>query len=198
MGSAPCLHDDLKAALDLYPFAYVVTVNGAAGVVEGADAIVAGHTNKAEIFTKARRKAFPDGKPFEVFANWARPGREPKQEYPSVTRWFDGSVSTGATSAAKAARMLLQLGYEPVILAGCPLDSTGYFERESEFSGAHDCRRVGDPKEAGHRSVEGYRRKFAKLAENEFKGRVFSMSGLTRKLLGAPPGVGAGNENQMD
>ena len=132
VGSAPCLHDDLERALELYPFAYVCTVNGACVEIEEVDAIVAGHTNKAEIFTEARRKAFPDGKPFEVFANWARVGEAPKQEYPSVTRWFGGHCSTGATSGAKAARMMLEMGFERVILCGCPLDNSGYFEGESQ------------------------------------------------------------------
>lgn len=188
VGSAPCLHDDLKRALDLYPFAFVCTVNGACVEVEEADAIVAGHTNKAEIFTEARRKAFPGGKPFEVFANWARGGREPRQEYPSVTRWFGRDCSTGATSAAKAARMMFELGFEQVILCGCPLDSSGYFSGESEKgrSISHDCRRLGDLKEAQSRAVEGYKRKFRKLAEGEFAGRVFSMSGNTRRWLGEP------------
>lgn len=188
VGSAPCFADDLNKALERYPDAFVLTVNGACAGVEQADAILAGHTNKAEHFTKARRKTFPQGQPFEVWANWARPGREPVEDYPSVTRWFDGTMSTGATSAAKGARMALEVGYEPVILCGCPLDSSGYFKGEDRVVG-HDCRRVGDPAQIGHRTIEGYRRKFAKLAESEFKGRVFSMSGLTRELLGPPPGL---------
>lgn len=190
VGSAPCLHEDLNKALDLYPFAFVVTVNGACVEVEHVDAIVAGHTNKAEQFTKARKAAFPNGESFEVWANWASPNRkEGQREYPSVTRWFGGDVSTGATSAAKAARMLLQAGYGPVILCGCPLDGSGYFEGESKkgYSIRHDCRRVGDPGEDGHRTIQNYRNKFEKLASTEFKGRVFSMSGRTRKWLGAPP-----------
>ncbi len=187
VGSAPCLHDDLATALQMYPDAYVATVNGACAAVEHADAIVAGHTSKAEVFAKARRKAFPNGKPFEVLASWARPERLPVKEYPSVTRWYDGSVSTGATSGAKAARMMLRDGYFPVILAGCPLDNSGYFEGEGAASGAHDCRRVGDPQEDEHRTIRNYRDKFAKMAADEFKGKVFSLSGLTKKLLGAPP-----------
>ena len=188
VGSAPCLHEDLKRALELYPFAFICAVNGACVEIEELDAIVSGHTDKAEIFTEARRKAFPEGKPFDVFANWARPGREPKQEYPSVTRWFGAGCSTGATSAAKAVRMMVEMGYEKVILCGCPLDSSGYFPGESEKgrSISHNCRRLGEPKEAQSRAVEGYRRKFKKLAEGEFKGRVFSMSGLTREWLGEP------------
>lgn len=188
VGSAPCLHDDLKRALELDPFAYIVTVNGACVEVEEADAIVSGHTNKAEIFTEARRKAFPNGKQFDVFANWTRRSSESKREYPSVTRWFSAHCSTGATSAAKAARMMFEMGFERVILCGCPLDSSGYFEGESRKgrSISHDCRRLGDPKEAQSRAIEGYKRKFRKLAEGEFKGKVFSMSGLTRKWLGEP------------
>jgi len=50
VGSAPCLHDDLKRALEIYPFAFIITVNGACVEVPEADAIVAGHTTKAEIF----------------------------------------------------------------------------------------------------------------------------------------------------
>ncbi len=188
VGSAPCLHEDLQRALELYPFAFICTVNGACVEVEEADAIISGHTNKAEIFTEARRKAFPNGKPFDVFANGAREGNQFKFDYPSVTRWFGRDCSTGATSAAKAARMMFEIGFEQVILCGCPLDSSGYFSGESEKgrSISHDCRRLGDPEQTQSRAVEGYRRKFKKLADGEFKGRVFSMSGLTREWLGEP------------
>ncbi len=189
VGSAPCLHDDLKRALDLYPFAFVCLVNGACVEIEYADAIVAGHTNKAERFTRAREKSFPDGKPFQVLANWNRVSETPNREYPSVTRWFGASVSTGATSAAKAIRMMLEMDFEIVIMVGCPLDDSGYFEGESKKGAtiSHDCRRVGDPEQNIHRTIINYRDKFQRLAEGEFKGRVFSMSGLTRKWLGGPP-----------
>jgi hypothetical protein len=172
----------------MYPDAFIITVNGACIAIEHVDAIVAGHTNKSERFTEARRTVFPDSE-FEVWANWARRGREPKHEYPSVTKWFGGEMSTGATSAAKAARMALHEGFEPVILCGCPLTATGYFEGESQkgVGIGHDCRRVGDPEMDAHRTIRNYRDKFAKLAQNEFQGRVFSMSGRTRKLLGEPP-----------
>lgn len=188
IGSAPCLYDDMEKALKLYPDALIATVNGACVAVEDVDVVVSGHTNKAEKFVAARRAAFPDCKPFEVWANWARRGREPIQEYPSVTRWFGGEMSTGATSAAKAARMLLHAGYEPVILCGCPLDDSGYFAGESiKGKGiGHDCRRVGDPTQNEHRTIRNYRDKFARLAAGEFKGKVFSFSGLTKKLLGEP------------
>jgi len=84
--------------------------------------------------------------------------------------------------------MLLDQGYDPVIMCGCPLDSSGYFEGES-VKGAgisHDCRRVGDPDQDVHRTIINYRDKFQKLANGIFKDKVFSMSGLTRHWLGEP------------
>ncbi len=75
VGSAPCLHDDLKRALDLYPFAFVATVNGACVEIEHVDVVVAGHTVKAELFVAAREAAFPDGAPYEVWANYGSAGR---------------------------------------------------------------------------------------------------------------------------
>lgn len=195
VGSAPCLHADLRAALEQYPDAFVLTVNGACAEVEKVDAILAGHTVKAELFTKARRKVFPDSQ-FEVFASWTRPGREPRTEYPSVTRWFGPDVISGATSAAKGALILLKLGFEPVILCGCPLDGSGYFPGESQKGHhiPHDCRRVGEADQQENSTIISYRNKFRRLHDGikgqpgPFKGRVFSMSGFTRDVLGAPPG----------
>ena len=39
VGSAPCLHEDLKRALELYPFAFICAVNGACVEIEELDAI---------------------------------------------------------------------------------------------------------------------------------------------------------------
>jgi len=190
VGSAPCLHDDLKRALNLYPFAFVVTVNGACVEIEHIDALVAGHTVKAGLFVAAREAAFPDSKFYEVWANYGSPNRrdEFKRDHRAVTNWFGPECSTGATSAAKAARMMIISGYDPVILCGCPMDDSGYFEGESQKGKpiSHDCRRVGDPEQDAHRTIVGYRRKFEKLAKGEFQGKVFSISGLTRKWLGEP------------
>lgn len=180
------MYADLGAALKLRPFAQVMLVNGACSAVRDAEHMLAGHTEKAELFVAARRQAFPDAPPIRVHANWARPGREPRGLFPSVTDWHGPEMSTGATSAAKAARIgLLALGVEEVILCGAPMDGSGYAPAEAQVR--HDCHRVGDPSKQDRRSVQSYFRRLQKLAAGEFKGRVFSMSGRTRELLGAPP-----------
>jgi len=185
VGSAPCLHDDVDAALAEWPFAEIMLVNGACTAIEYAGHMLAGHTAKAEMFAKARRARFPD-LPIRVHANWARPERYPVKDFPSVTDWHGPEMSTGATSVAKAVRICLRaLGAEQVLICGAPMDGSGYSPQEAVVP--HDCRRIGDPKEQAHRTIEGYRRKFAKLAEGEFKGKVFSMSGFTRECLGGLP-----------
>ncbi len=83
--------------------------------------------------------------------------------------------------------MMLTIGHEPVILAGCPLDNSGYSFDEAKVKHEIGCRRVGDPANNTARAVINYREAMAKLAAGEFKGKVFSMSGYTRQLLGAPP-----------
>jgi hypothetical protein len=189
VGSAPCLFEDLEAARKLYWDYEIMTVNGACTAVEDAQHCLSGHTNKAEVFAATRRKAFPNAKPWRLHANWALPkhraGQYPRDEYPSVTDWWPGSMSTGATSAAKAVRIGLAMGFAPVILCGCPLDGSGYSPAEAQI--AHDCTRVGHAGSQRAPIVESYKRKFAALAAGEFKGKVFSMSGFTRALLGGPP-----------
>lgn len=193
IGSAPCAHDDLERALELYPGAFLIAVNGACTMVEDLDAMVAGHTVKAPQFAAKRLEAFPRGPTPECWASWSGPVLRhknripPAQEFPMVTRWFDVSHSTGATSAGKAAKMALTAGYGPVILAGCPLDNSGYSFDEAQVKHEASCKRVGDPRWNAHKTILRYREAMAKHAASDFKGKVFSMSGYTQKLLGSPP-----------
>lgn len=188
VGSAPCLHDDIARALAIRPCAQIMLVNGACTAWENAGHMLAGHTNKAELFRAARDTAFPLALPIRIHANWMRLDKgAPRKEYPSVTDWHGPEMSTGATSAAKAARICLRaLGAEEVILCGAPMDGSGYAATEAVVP--HDCHRVGDASKQDRLSVKGYYRRFAKLAAGEFKGKVFSMSGRTRDLLGEPHG----------
>lgn len=190
VGSAPCLFKDIEHALRIYSTAHIMLVNGACVSVEEAQHVLAGHTNKAEQWAAARRNAFPNANPWCLHANWGNPATLPdaRKEYPSVTDWWGKDMSTGATSVGKAARIGLAMGYAPIVICGAPMDGTGYFVGESESGGKikHDCLRIGDSTNQDARVIQGYRDKFARLAEGEFKGKVFSMSGFTRSCLGAP------------
>ena len=82
------------------------------------------------------------------------------------------------TSALGAVYTGIAMGYNPIILCGCPLDdSPNYFSPSWEkrnFS-----REVSE-------QVDGNLAYWSGAARKCFKGRVKSMSGRTRELLGAP------------
>lgn len=193
VGSAPCLFADVKRALSIRPFASLMLVNGACTAFENAEHMLAGHEEKADFFLRERRKVFPDTK-IRVHA-CCHPHRRDmmSQMFPSVTDWHGHEKGTGATSASKAAKLCFDLGADEVILCGCPLNEPGYFDGEAkvpqhimcERIGDHGTSRIGIPVQQT-RIIQGYRTNFKQLAEGEFKGRVFSMSGFTRDCLGEP------------
>lgn len=189
VGSAPGLYADLAAAQALCDDFEVLLVNGAGAAVEAAQHLLAGHTDKAEHFVAARDAAFPLAMPYRVHATFTdRGGKQPPAEHAAVTDWWPQSqFSSGATSAGKAARIGLALGFDRVILCGCPMDGSGYFPGESAGIGQlKACQRIGDPAKQAASTIRRYRERMAELAAGEFKGLVFSMSGWTREVLGAP------------
>lgn len=80
------------------------------------------------------------------------------------------------TSALSATYTGLALGYEKIILCGVPLDDSGhYFDppwRKTNF-GVEVADQDGEPR-------------YWKKRMDIFRGRVFSMSGRTKALLGSP------------
>ena len=164
VGSAPCLHDDIARALELRPFAATMLVNGACSAVESAEHVLSGHTDNAEMYADARRKAFPNAQPWRLHATVAEKHRNDAQKvFPSVTDWWGKEMCTGATSVAKGVRIAFALGATEVILCGAPMDASGYVPTEAKVR--HYCHRVGDPAAQKFRVIEGYRTKFKKLAE---------------------------------
>ena len=195
VGSAPRALADLAAAKRLYPDAEVMLVNGACTMVEAAQHMVAGHTVKANQFVAARDKAFPLAGPIRVHANTlVKHRRDYEIAYPVVTDWWGPEMSSGATSAGKAALIGLAMGFGPVVLCGCPMDGSGYDLNEAVVPHDRACARVGHAAAQGKRMVLSYQEKMASLAATVFKGKVFSMSGYTREHLGSPPAWG----QQMD
>ena len=195
VGSAPCLFADVQRALKLRPFASLMLVNGACTAFESAEHVLAGHEEKAEFFARERRERFPNAPPWRLHAT-SHPHRlaTSKQLFPSVTDWWPHEVGVGATSASKGAKLAFILGYDEVVLCGCPLNEPGYFQGEANVPQHVMCNRIGDHGVAHGlgipvqetRIIKAYRERFKQLAETEFKGKVFSMSGYTRDCLGEP------------
>lgn len=202
VGSAPCLFEDVYRALEIRPFASLMLVNGACTAFENAEHVLAGHEEKAEFFMRERRAKFPNAPPTRIHG-CCHPHRKEmmKGMFPSITDWHPHEMGLGATSASKAAKIAFALGATEVILCGCPLDQPGYFEGEAKVPQHISCQRIGSHGKAhglfhstgqqmnvqDTRIIKGYRANLKLLAEGEFKGKVFSMSGFTQQCLGAPP-----------
>lgn len=194
VGSAPCLFDDVKRALAIRPFASIMLVNGACTAIENAEHVLAGHEEKAGFFAAERKRVFPAAPPWRLHACCHEKRRDMwKGLQPAVTDWWPHEKGTGATSASKAAKICFELGADEVILCGCPMNQPGYFEGEAKVPQHIMCERIGDHGKSRigipvqeTRIVQGYRANLKKLAETEFRGKVFSMSGFTRDCLGAP------------
>ncbi len=170
-------------------------VNGACTAFENAEYVLAGHEEKAEFFARARRERFPNAPRWELFAS-SHPHRQKaaEQMFPSVTKWWPHECGVAATSASKAAKIAFLMGFNEVILCGCPMDQPGYFEGEADVPQHIMCERIGNhgiSRQLGipvqeTRIIKGYREKLKILAATEFKNRVFSMSGFTKECLGLP------------
>lgn len=173
----------------MFPAGQIMTVNGAASVIENADHVLAGHTDLAEVFQAARFAKFPDALPWRLHAGWlphhTRRQEPPRDLYPSVTDWWP-NVSSGATSAGKAALIGLRMGFARVVLCGAPLDGSGYVRGETRVPTPVDVQRIGCASVQNRRTIVRYREAMKALAAGEFKGRVFSLSGYSREVLGAP------------
>lgn len=89
--------------------------------------------------------------------------------YPKVFWWQ--IKRSGGTVAMLAAKMGLDLGYTRVILAGCPLDNSGYF--------------YGPPAGSAYFINLAVHALWQAMAP-DLEGRVRSLSGFTRQWLGAP------------
>jgi hypothetical protein len=188
VGSAPCAYDDYAKAKEAYPFAETMVVNGASSMIEDADHVLIGHFESAKQFLEARKAAFPDCKPYRIHADCEGFQRRYEQEFPFVTDWWKDKIS-GCGVAGTAAMIGLAMGFNPIILCGCPFDGSGYSFEAAEPRLDPNMPRIGSATDQDKAVIKKYRFILARLAQYEFKDRVFSMSGYTRAHLGPPPAL---------
>lgn len=204
------MHKDVERALELRPLAEGMLVNGAATALEWPGHMLCGHEEKAEFFVEARKKAFPKAPLPRVHGcTMAHRRKEMEHMFPYVSDWWPLEMGICSTSVTKGAKIAKLMGFDEVLLCGSPLDDSGYFEGEGKgIPQNRSCLRVGDPGFSSHMTphhtgqystqpgtpmrvqeskiVQSYRTRFKQLAEGEFKGWVFSMSGYTKDILGYP------------
>jgi hypothetical protein len=167
LGSAACLWDDVRAAKDLGH--HYIAVNDAGMYIHLAGAFT---KFRLRHWASLESSFFPA---YRIRTNGTQNhsvlyhSNQPDEGVDFAWRLQHPSF-IGGTSSLFATLVALGLGYDPVILCGVPLDGSGYFYGPPESHGIqyNSCLRFWEK----HLDV--------------FKGRVKSMSGNTRELLGAP------------
>lgn len=161
-GSAFSLHDDINRARALYPGAPVIAVNGASREVK-AFALVSQHpenfTARGAEWIRHQRRLF--GKGFTTHS--------PKQ-HSSVDYWWDIRLAGG--SAWVARKIAWHMGFDLVILCGCPLVPGNY-------TGHRPGMRMAKPAVVDELFGQIER-------DKDWHEGVYSMSGRTMELLRSP------------
>lgn len=164
-GAAPSIFDDLAEAKRLRPGAKVLGVNHVASMVDGVRHIWTQHQEKAP-FIRATTKT-----KIKIHAREA--GEDIDYVWPEL-HWVLGSSGLGAAMWAKYG-----LGYSEVILAGIPLDPG-----QTQYSDSYQHKHQFAPSV----QIAAWKRHLEIYQEDGKTEGIFSMSGSTRSILGAPKG----------
>ena len=188
LGSAPGGLDEFRRVKSSRSDLAVMTVNHAAGAV-AADFLVSDHY---EIIAELRELQDALNHKYTTHCTWDCN----TAKWPEVDYWWEWPRSD-ASSAQTAIRVGLAVGFDEVILCGCPLSSNRPLYLGTSGRGCVPIRATWPPprdiqihqsKESWNTSeeiLERFRENFARHAE-AWKDRVFSMSGFTSEILGPP------------
>ena len=172
-GFGPSLGDDLRAARGLYPAAPVVAVNRAIAAVRSRHVF----TFHPEMTGKWRGLAKHYwGTEITVHAGYLKGHARADADH-----WWEG-LGAFRNSGVGAAVFALTAGHETAILCGVGGQADGYYVPGAAAD------RTWKGKQ-GAKNAEQVREMAGRVKASDYGPRVFSMSGVTREILGNPPGM---------
>lgn len=186
-GAAPCVFEDLEKARELRPGATILGVNNVAAMIPEVEHVWTQHSEHSEMFKEnAGRTIYVHSRP-RKFNNgaglWMLPVPDHKwafvdYEWPTLT-WVVGS--SGAAGALWARH---GMGFDEVIMAGIPLstDTLIYSDKYPSKPTQNNDQFAKDSQ------VSHWLKIFSNLVAEGKAKNIWSMSGATQKLLGAPVG----------
>jgi hypothetical protein len=187
VGSAPCALSDLAAACLLRPSADVIAVKFSVAIVH-ARVAVTHHGEHAGRMKRLHRDRWGDDveihAPKKVFRD---------EDRPHIDRIWPELAGVGGTSGWGAARIARLMGYDEVILCGCPLQVTADGEAYHDAQVHEAAAQAGANRHRGEpwgndNAVRQYQRQIESDVQLGLAEGIRSMSGWTRQVLGAPHG----------
>ena len=184
-GAAPCVFDDLKAALELRPDADILGVNNAAAMIPDIEHVWTQHGDHAQMYKeKAGRQIYVHARP-RHYSNgggtWLLPVADHKWKYVDYV-WPTLAWVAGSSGVAGALWARHGMGYDEVIMAGVPLEVTTLtYSDQYASKPTKDGNAFAEANQVEHWSaiLRGH-------VANGVTGGIYSMSGETAKILGRP------------
>lgn len=105
--------------------------------------------------------------PYKVHANTSCEGAE-------IDYLWQFNPRVARSAGLEASIVAIVMGYDPIVLAGCPADNTGHFFPDQRYRQDVEVLDYG---------AADHERGWRELNERVFKGRVSSLSGNTKKWL---------------
>jgi hypothetical protein len=171
MGSGRCLWDDLRR-VNLKGWG-VIAVNGTALYYKGKiDHACSLHPEEPTIWTSLRKAYFCESCTILTHAHAAL-GKQFSPSYEEADYSWQIEDANSGTSGLFGVMLALALGYDRIILAGIPMDDQGHF---------YDPPWLTD----GCFKSDFVRSEWRRISQIYFDGRVKSLSGWTKDLLGEP------------
>lgn len=135
------------------------------------------HGDQLPVWAVCRRFRYQKHEP-DLHTTIGSPGNNYNYPQGKMYKWpWPGHGSSGLNAAYTG----LGLGYNDIVLAGVPYAGWGHYFDPPEGHGLWEPTNLPPQFD-----VEGFRRLWTKANNQAFKGRVRSMSGMTREILGAP------------
>lgn len=185
LGSAENALEELKEAQRMRSGIMIMTVGHAAGLIK-ADFIVSDHYEVHEELRKLQN-VFGVG---HFSSHCAFTGH--LDNHPEVDYWWHWRRSE-ASSVQTAIRIGMKVGFQEIILCGCPLQH-GFIQHPLQIKKdgidwppKRDTKKYGrkDGLNTSEEILSAFRFHFKNFSR-EWKGIVFSMSGYTKEVLGEP------------
>jgi len=169
VGTHPCVHDDIEAAANKFPGADICAVNDATDLI-CADCVATVHPEKLDQFLEKQE--------------WLDIHTREKMKRPDPREnEYVWNIKTGGGSGLFAVGVMLALGYEKVIMCGCPMDGGGGYATKKHDGSVEDPR-IGELS-SNAELVRGYHSHLKRFRDQcPDANRVRSMSGFTKKIFG--------------
>lgn len=175
VGTHPCWQEDYKQAAANYPQHDIIAVNEAVRLVKAKHLITA-HDDNLHLFVDAYKETW-GGMPEIIHISDSRLTNNGIEKH-----IWPASVPGG--SAILAAAIAIRIGYELVILSGCPLSGGGSYPFPTHKGHIYDPRigHVG----GNHTLIKSWHRQLQAMKEDQpgIAAKIRSMSGFTKELFG--------------